>query len=399
MNYTKEEVLEYIKEDDVRFVRLAFCDINGRLKNMAILPEQLERAFDEGISFDASAIEGFTDVVNSDLFLFPIPQTLTVLPWRSFQGKVVRMFCEIRHPDGTVFENDSRAILKRAEEYAKGKGYNIKIGTVAEFYLFKTDINGEPTKIPFDNAGYMDVSPADKGENIRREICQTMKAMNIIPESSHHEEGPGQNEVSFHYDSPLRAADNVINFKAVVRAAAEKSGLIADFTPKPLADKSGNGFHINVSLNTFEETDDIDNLRCSFMAGVLAHAKEMTYYFNHTKESYDRLGKAKAPKYITWSPQNRSQFIRVPAVKDKKNARMELRSPDPYTNPYLAFALIIYAGIDGIEKKMVRGPQIDVNLYTAPKEVTDELELLPQSLEEAKAIAENSEFIKKALGR
>ncbi len=400
MKYTKEEVLEYIRQDDVRFVRLAFCDFNGKQKNMAIQPCELERAFEEGISFDASAISGFTDEVASDLFLFPVPSTLTVLPWRSMQGKVVRMFCEIRHPDGTVFAKDSRSMLNRAEKAAKDMGLDVKIGSELEFYLFKTDEKGEPTKVPFDKAGYMDVAPEDRGENVRREICQYLSQMDIIPEASHHEEGPGQNEIDFRYSSPLKAGDNVMNFKSVVMAVADKSGLVADFGPKPLEDRSGNGFHINISIYKDDvSAEEQDELRYQFMAGILNHIEEITYFLNPCEESYLRLGKFKAPRYITWSKENRSQLVRVPASKSEEHRRMEVRSPDPSANPYLCFAMLIYAGLDGIEKKMDRGEPVNENLYTAGPEITDHLRKIPETLKEAREIAEKSPFVQSVLGK
>lgn len=400
MNYTKDEVLEFIEQDDVRFIRLAFCDFNGKQKNIAILPCELRRAFEEGISFDASAIAGFTDEVHSDLFLFPIPSTLTVLPWRSLQGKVVRMFCEIRHPNGKIFEKDTRSILARAEKLAKEMNLDIQIGSEVEFYLFKTNEKNEPTKVPFDNAGYLDVAPEDKGENVRREICQYLSQMGINPEASHHEEGPGQNEIDFHYSSPLKAADNVMNFSTVVKAVADKSGLYADFSPKPLEKKSGNGFHINISV-TNSELDEKSNfeMQTQFMAGVLAHIKEFTSFLNPIEESYKRLGQNKAPKYITWSRENRSQLIRVPAVNNEEHRRMEIRSADPTANPYLSFAFLIYAGIDGINKKMKRGEPMNVNLFTADASITDGLDRLPESLKEAQEISAASDFVKWVLAQ
>ncbi|MCQ2982459.1 MAG: glutamine synthetase family protein [Treponemataceae bacterium] len=394
MKYTREEVLEYCAQDDVRFIRLAFCDLNGKQKNIAILPCELQRAFDDGISFDASAIDGFTDEVHSDLFLFPIPSTLTVLPWRSMQGKVVRMFCEIRYPNGDIYEKDSRSLLARTERKAREMGLDIEIGAEMEFYLFRTDEKGEPTKVPFDKAGYMDVAPEDKGENIRREICQYLTQMGITPEASHHEEGPGQNEIDFRHSTPLKAADNCMNFKTVVKAVAEKSGLYADFSPKPLENHAGNGFHINLSLvKEGVSVEELDTIRSQFMAGILAHIKDMTAFLNPREDSYIRLGKNKAPRYITWSRENRSQLIRVPAYHTEAQHRMELRSADPTANPYLAFSLLINAGLDGIEKKLVRGEPVNENLYTAGSEITRGLETLPSSLKEAKKIAADSEFI------
>lgn len=238
MVYTKEEVFDFIKEEDVSFIRLAFCDINGRQKNISIMPAELDRAFEEGIAFDASAICGFGDEQNSDLLLFPDPSTLNILPWRPSHGKVVRMFCDIKRPDGTPFEKDSRTILRRAVETARKKGVRVRFGSEYEFYLFMTDGNGEPTKIPLDRAGYMDVAPEDKGENVRREICLTLTDMGIQPEGSHHEQGPGQNEIDFRYSDAMTAADNAMNFISVVKAAAQHNGLYADFSQSRLRVKA-----------------------------------------------------------------------------------------------------------------------------------------------------------------
>ena len=220
-----------MQEEDVKFIRLAFCDILGRQKNISILADELRRAFEDGISFDASAIEGFSSVVKSDLFLFPDPSTLSVLPWRPTTGKVVRMFCDIKYPDGTQFEKDCRYILKQAVKAAAEKGISLNFGSEIEFYLFKLDENGEPTDIPIDNATYMDIAPEDRGENIRREICLTLLDMNIKPESSHHEEGPGQNEIVFNYSDPVTAADNAATFKMVVRTVAMRNGFYAISRP------------------------------------------------------------------------------------------------------------------------------------------------------------------------
>lgn len=378
--YTKEEVIEFIQQEDVKFVRLAFCDIFGTQKNVAILPSELNRAFDQGIAFDGSSIEGFTDSAHSDLFLFPIASTLTVLPWRSTSGKVVRMFCDIKRPDGTIFEKESRNILKHAVLAAREMNLEIDIGTECEFYLFKTDEKGEPTKIPFDNAGYMSVAPEDKGENIRREICLTLGEMDIHPESSHHEEGPGQNEIDFRYASPLKSADNVMNFITVVKAAAARNGLYADFSPKPLNGQCGNGFHINISVKEEDGKDVFEN----FMAGVLSHIKEMTIFLNPTSESYDRLGSGKAPSSIGWAKENRTQLIRIPSSATNEK-RFEVRSPDPTTNPYIAFALLIYAGLDGIKNKLE---------LPAPSDSNTRLEPLPKFWGEAADIARQSKFIR-----
>lgn len=388
MNFNYNDVLEYIEQEDVKFIRLAFCDIHGNLKNISILPDEVKRAFTSGISFDASAIKGFETAEKSDLFLFPVPSTLTVLPWRPSQGKVVRMFCNIKYPDGTPFNTDCRYILENAVNYAKDNGFSIYFGTEFEFYLFKTDENGNPTKIPFDNAGYFDVAPEDKGENVRREICLTLLEMGMKPECSHHEEGPGQNEIDFKYSDAMTAADNAINFITVVKAAALSNGLFADFSPKPIKDCSGNGLHINMSLKSADGKDYTDH----FIAGIMAHIKEMTAFLNPTENSYKRLGEKKAPKYITWSKENRSQLIRIPAATGEYE-RIELRSPDPTANPYITFALLIYAGLDGILNKKKLRNSTDINLFKADQSVTKNLDVLPQTLKEAVKYAQNSEFI------
>ena len=256
-NYSAEEVMQYVSEMEVKFIRLAFCDIFGRQKNIAILPSELPKAFSTGIAFDASAIAGFGGAVRSDLFLHPDPTTLVALPWRPEIGSVVRMFCQVTYPDGTPLPSDSRAILKKAVAEAEAKGYSFAFGSEMEFYLFQTDEHGNPTKEPYDRAGYMDIAPADKGENVRREVCLMLEQMGIQPESSHHEEGHGQNEVDFRYSDPVTAADNAVTFCAVVRTVADRNGLCADFSPKPLPDQPGSGMHINFSVKSKDGRDVI----------------------------------------------------------------------------------------------------------------------------------------------
>lgn len=393
MIYTAREVYDFVRQEDVKFIRLAFCDVNGKQKNISIMPDELPRAFSDGISFDASAIKGFGDEVGSDLLLFPVPSTLNILPWRSSHGNVIRMFCSMKYPDGTQFEKDSRMILQRAVDAAAAKGVSVQFGAEFEFYLFNTDEKGMPTDEPFDRAGYMDVAPEDRGENARREICLTLLEMGIKPESSHHEEGPGQNEIDFRYSDAMTAADNAMNFMTVVKAAAQRNGIYADFSPKPLPGESGNGLHINMSVKTADGEDHTN----AFMAGILAHIKEMTAFLNPTEDSYKRLGEKKAPKYITWSPENRSQLIRIPAAKGEYR-RIELRSPDPTANPYIAYALLIMAGLDGIERELTAPEPVNVNLYKADSSVTEPLDRLPASLDEAIAVAEGSDFVRGVIG-
>ena len=388
MNYTKQEVMQFVEEADVKFIRLAFCDVFGKQKNISIMPNELNRAFEHGIAIDAWSIAGFDTSVRSDLFLRPDPSTLAILPWRPEHGRVVRMLCEITWPDGTPFECDTRNILKRAIKVAADKGYHFQFGAEMEFYLFNRDDAGNPTQIPYDQATYMDIAPEDKGENIRREICLTLEEMGIIPESSHHEEGPGQNEIDFHYSNPLSAADDAITFASVERTIANNNGIYADFSPKPLDTLPGNGMHINFSIKEIYK----DPLMSSAIAGVLEHISEMTLFLNPIENSYKRLGSDKAPGYISWSAQNRSQLIRIPAAASPY-IRAELRSPDPALNPYIAYALIIYACLDGIEKRLELPPAKDINLFTAPDDILDNIKQLPSTLKNAKEIAKQSSFI------
>ena len=390
MKYSKQEVMQYVQEEDVKFIRLAFCDVFGKQKNISIMPEDLPRAFEYGIAIDASAIEGFGDETHSDLLLHPDADTLMPLPWRPEHGRVVRMFCTISYPDGRTFECDSRSILKQAVQDAEKAGFQFFFGAEQEFYLFNLDDNGNPTKEPYDYAGYMDIAPEDKGENIRREVCLTLEQMGIRPESSHHEEGPGQNEIDFRYSSPLSAADNAMTFQTVVKTVARRNGLYADFSPKPLEDKPGNGFHINMSVKS---SDNADNM--NFMiAGILAKVAEMTIFLNPLESSYQRFGNNKAPRYISWSSENRSQLVRVPAAVGEYK-RAELRSPDPAANTYLAFALMIYASLYGIQNKLELQDPADINLYKADADTLAKFEQLPENLKSACALANNSDFIKK----
>lgn len=388
MKYTPEEVMQYIQEEDVKFIRLAFCDVRGCQKNISIMPHELERAFQYGIAIDGAAIAGFGDEVHSDLFLHPDPATITVLPWRPEHGRVVRMFCSVTHLDGTPFVHDTRRILKQAIADAARAGYTFFFGSELEFYLFRLDEQGEPTNLPYDRAGYMDVAPEDKCENVRREICLTLEQMGILPESSHHEEGPGQNEVDFRYSDALNAADNAVTFRTVVKTIAARNGLHADFSPKPLQEAPGSGFHINISVKSGEEF-----VMQRAMGGILKHIGDMTLFLNPTDRSYQRLGSNRAPKYISWSSDNRSQLIRVPAAEGEYR-RFELRSPDCTANPYLAFALLIWAGLDGILNNIPLPEKSNVNLFTAsPKELWG-LEMLPLTRSNAAKVTLSSDFIR-----
>ncbi len=388
MNYTPDEVLQYITEEDVKFVRMAFCDIYGRQRNVAIMASELPRAFEHGIAFDASAVKGFDMDVRSDLFLRPNASTLRALPWRPQIGRVAHMFCDIVHPDGAPFEADTRTLLRKAVQAAAEQGYAFQFGTEMEFYLFLLDDQGNPTRTPFDRAGYMDVAPEDKGENVRREICLTLEQMGIYPESSHHESGPGQNEIDFRYADPVSAADNAILFRSVVRAVAAQNGLCADFSPRPLPDHDGNGMHINLSASLNGSPLPPQGL----IPGLLNRARDMTLFLNPDEQSYLRLGRDKAPRYVSWSEENRSQLVRLPAASGEYR-RVELRSPDSMTNPYLAFYLIIHACLEGIGLKLPLPEPVNYNALSALPEHIQGLARLPETLQNAREIAKESPFI------
>ena len=401
MKTTKQEILEFVEENDVKFIRLVFCDLFGTQKNISIMAEELEEALNDGIAIDASSILGFTEIYNADLFLRPDPTTLSFLPWRPQQGRVAKFYCSILKPNGEIFEADSREILKKAVNKCREQHYECKIESQSEFYLFKTDEDGEPTNVPQDKGGYLDLAPLDKGENVRREICYSLEAMGLHPESSHHEQGPGQNEIDFMFAEALTAADDFMSFKTTVKAIALQNGLFASFKPKPLPNECGSGNHINISLykrgkNIFDKKNPDYMESESFMAGILDKAKEMTLFLNPIPNSYERLGKFDAPEYITWSESDRSQFIRIPASKDDK-CRMELRASDASINPYVVYALLIEAGLYGIKNHMKLPEQTDMKTISIEEKKT--LNRLPMSLEEAIEAARNSSFLQEVIGK
>jgi len=392
MNYTEKEVMDYINQEDVKFIRLAFCDPFGHQKNISILPDKLDCAFKYGIPFDVSAIDGFGNYEDyTDLVLVPDPATLSLLPWRPSQGKVVRMYCYIKHSDGTPFVLDCRYILKNAVEEAKKVGINCEFGAEIKFYLFKTDENGNKTNIPFDNAGYMDVAPLDCGENIRREICLIADEMGTKPLTSHHEEGPGQNKIDFCYSNPLTAADNAITMKNIISTTAARNGLVASFAPRPIKNNAGNGMHIIV----IPEARDF-NCYESFSAGIMKYIREITVFLNPTVDSFERLCGDRSPRYIARSEKYRSQLIRISKAQGHRKF-IKLRSPDANTNPYLAYALIIYAGLGGVANSLVPPKVIEENLYFSDKSVLEKIETLPSTLLEAASLMLNSSFVKSIL--
>jgi len=389
MKYSNEEIIQYAQEEDVKFIRLAFCDVFGRQKNISIMPDELPRAFAYGIAIDASSIAGFGDEAKSDLILHPEPDTLIPLPWRPERGRVVQMFCHITYPNGELFPCDTRNLLKKAVADAEKAGLEFTFGAEEEFYLFLLDEKGNPTKLPYDRAGYMDIAPEDKGENVRREICLTLEKMGIRPESSHHEQGPGQNEIDFRYSGAIEAADNAMLFQRVVRTVAQRNGLHADFSAKPVRTSPGNGLHINMSLRGQHDSPAFSHM----IAGILKHIRSMTVFLNPTVDSYERLGQHKAPRYISWSEQNRSQLVRIPAAEGEFR-RMELRSPDPSANPYLAFALMIWAALDGIKEHLPLPDPCDLNLYKADQRTLSRFESLPGNYDSAWDAANESAFIR-----
>lgn len=402
MSYTtQQDILDFVEDNNVKFVRFAFCDIFGTQKNIAVLASDLPNALEEGVSFDGSAVAGFMHVEESDLVLRPDLSTIKILPWRPTEGRVMQFFCDVERPDGRPFGGNCRGFLRSVGRRFRRLGLSCNVGAECEFYLFETDDRGRPTRVPIDFGGYFDVAPLDAGENLRRDICLTMEQMGMAPQHSHHENGNGQNEIDFHYAHPLKTADNVMMFRQIVRAIAGRNGLYASFMPKPLADQAGSGQHINLSLymdgqNLFEGDIAPDSIAGSFMAGILRHSRELTAFTNPLPNSYLRFGCDEAPRYVSWSRQNRSQLVRIP-VAQGNSCRMELRSPDPACNPYLAIGLILAAGLDGIENRMELPAPVNRNLFAPAQADGLELETLPATLEEAVAVAQESEFLKKVL--
>ena len=380
MNYTESEIMEYIEEEDAKFIRLAFRDAFGVQKNISIMPSEIHKAFKEGIPINAKAIRGFEASGESSLYLKPDPATLSVLPWRPDSGRVLRMFCDVCTADLTPYEADTRYILKKAVEAAEEAGIEFRFGSEMEFYLFKTDDEARPTKIPYDEAGYLDIAPLDRGENIRREICLTIEEMGLTPERSHHERGPGQNEIDFHYGKPVKAADQIITFKMVVATVADRNGLYADFSPMPLSDKPGNGYHINI----FAKNDKGEDVVKYAAAGILDKIKDITIFLNPMDSSYNRFGTGTAPDKVNWSSIGGSELMYISDEHGK--TRVELRSPDALSNPYLAYALLIHAGLYGIKNKL-----------SLPEEMDSESVSLPKSRKEALKAAKDSEFINEIL--
>ena len=408
-NYTREDILNLVEEEDVGFIRLQFTDIFGTMKNVAITVSQLKRALDNKCMFDGSSIEGFARIEESDMYLHPDLNTFEIFPWRPQQGKVARFICDIYRPDGTAYESDPRHVLKKVLSETKEMGYDFNVGPECEFFLFETDDAGNPTTISNERAGYFDLGPLDQGENARRDIVLTMEDMGYGVEASHHEMAPAQHEIDFRYDEALTTADNIMTFKLAVKTIAKRHGLHASFMPKPKTGINGSGMHINMSLskdgkNIFADDCDPNGLSQEayyFIGGLMRHVKGMCAITNPLVNSYKRLVPGfEAPVYIAWSGTNRSPLIRIPLTGDGIMA-IELRCPDSAANPYLALAVCMAAGLDGIKQKIVPPSPVDRNISDLTEEERNAMQitLLPGSLGEAVAELKKDDFLCQVLGQ
>lgn len=405
---TKEDVLQEAFEKGVKFIRLQFTDIFGILKNVAIPIEQLEKALDGEIMFDGSSIDGFARIEESDMYLRPDPDTFVIFPWRPKDGAVARLICDVYNPDGTVFEGCPRSALKRVIKEAYEMGYSLNVGPELEFFLFQTDSEGRATTITHDKAGYFDLTPVDLGENARRDMVLTLEKMGYEIEASHHEVAPGQHEVDFKYSDALDIADKIVTFRFVVRTIAQHHGLHATFMPKPIFAINGSGMHSNQSLfkngkNAFYDPEaplQLSKIAYHYIAGLMKHARSFTAITNPTVNSYKRLVPGyEAPCYIAWSGRNRSPLIRIPA-KRGPSTRIELRSPDPSCNPYLALAVQLKAGLDGIKNELTPPPAVDLNIFAMSSEerVKQGIHSLPGSLIDAINELSKAPVIQESLG-
>lgn len=384
MSFSPKEILRFVEENDVKFIRLTFCDIVGNLRNIAVMPNELEHAFSYGIPFDASEF-GESD---SDLLLVPDISTLSVLPWRPKSGRVVRFFCNLKYPDGRDFDGDMRNNLINYMNELRLDGYSCEMGTKCEFYLFELDEKGSPTKIPHDNGGYLDVAPLDRCENARREICLSLEEMGLNPKSSCHKHGPAQNEIEFRENEPVTAADDMVHYKTVVKSIAAQCGLFASFMPKPLENQHGSALNISICLRKNGEyifgdsPEKISSEGKCFISGILKRINEITAFLNPIINSYKRFGVGNAPEYINYSSKNNSPLIRL-NHNSGTSPRIEIRSADAACNPYIAFKLILAAGIEGIKSN-------DCSYYEKTENL---LSKLPENLERAVYHAERSYFI------
>lgn len=406
--YTKKDILELVEEEDVEFIRLQFTDLFGSMKNLAITSSHLRKALDNKVIFDGSSIDGFVSVDESDMYLYPDYSTLALFPWRPQQGKVARLICDVYETNGTCYEGDPRYILKKVISEASGMGYTFNVGPECEFFLYHTDDEGMPTTITHEQAGYFDMSPLDFGENARRDMVLTLEDMGFEVEASHHENAPAQHEIDFRYAEALETADNIMTFKLAVKTIAKRHGLHATFMPKPKNGVDGSGMHINMSLsrdgvNVFQDAHDKNGLSREayyFLGGLMKHIKAMTLILNPIVNSYKRLVPGyEAPAYIAWSARNRTPLVRIPATRGE-DTRIELRSPDPACNPYLALAVCLAAGMDGIRNQILPAESCDMNLNgMSPEEVNKlGIESLPRNLKEAVEEFQKDPLMKEVLG-
>lgn len=407
-HYSKEDIIKFVEENDVEFIRLQFTDIFGILKNVAIPKSQLQKALDNQMMFDGSSIDGFARIEESDMYLRPDLDSFVIFPWRPQTGKVARLICDVYRPDGTPFEGDPRFILKKAVAEAAKMGYTFNVGPECEFFLFSVDENGAPTTNSYDKAGYFDLGPNDLGENARRDMVLTLEDMGFVIEASHHECAPAQHEIDFKYGEAIKTADSIMTFKLAVQTIAQRHGLHATFMPKPKANMAGSGMHINMSLekdgvNIFADDNGKNGLSADayhFVAGLMKHINGIVAITNPLVNSYKRLIPGfEAPVYIAWSAKNRSPLIRIPAARGK-GTRVELRNPDPSANPYLALAVCLMAGLDGIKNKLEVCDSVDANIYAMSKKERKErgIESLPETLYDAVKHMEKDELIMNFLG-
>ena len=406
--YTREDIVRIVREQNVEFIRMQFTDIFGQLKNVSISSGQLEKALNNQIMIDGSSIEGFTRIHESDQYLYPDLDSFVVLPWEPKGGRSARLICDVYNPNGTPFVGDPRHVLKAALERAAEMGYTFNVGPECEFFLFEVDADGKPTSKTGDEAGYFDLGPVDHGETTRRDICLALEEMGFEIEASHHEVAAGQHEIDFKYADALTAADNIMTFRMAVKTLAQQHGLHATFMPKPVFGINGSGMHTNMSLfkdgkNVFFDPDGERRLSAecySFIAGLLAHVRGMAAVTNPLVNSYKRLVPGyEAPCYLAWSASNRSALIRIPAARGQ-STRVELRNPDPACNPYLALALCLTAGLDGMERGLEAPAEISENIFAmdAAARLANGIDNLPGSLEEAVCALESDELMAAALG-
>lgn len=405
-NFTPDDIRRIVEEEDVKFIRLQFVDILGTLKNVAITVDKLDDALAGEIMFDGSSIAGFVRAEESDMYLVPDIETFEIFPWRPHQGKVARLICDIHKSDGQPFGDDPRRVLKNVVDEAHQMGYTLDISPEFEFFLFHTDDNGDPTTITHDKAGYFDLGPIDLGENVRRDMVLTLENMGFDIKASHHEVAPGQHEIDFEAGEVLYTADQIVTFKLVVKVIAQKHGLHATFMPKPITEINGSGMHLNMMLKDLDGNnvfyDGNSDLKLSqtgkwFLGGLLKHAKAVTALTNPTVNSYKRLVPGfEAPVHIGWSTSNIGPLVRIPSVKASETM-LELRSPDPSCNPYLATAMVLKAGLDGIKNQIEPPAMMNSDQLKAVADILSD-ETLPGSLKEAVVELSKDETIKEALG-